>query len=126
MPRKPKRHCRHPGCPELTDGRYCEKHQKEMDREYNRASRPYKHLYNSSRWRRLRKHVLNKQPLCVECMKAKRLTPATVVDHIKPHEGDSTLFFDEENLQPLCKPCHDRKTAKKDGRWGKKGTVYTY
>ncbi|MDD4570646.1 MAG: HNH endonuclease signature motif containing protein [Tepidanaerobacteraceae bacterium] len=52
----------------------------------------------------------------MECLKAKRITPATVVDHIKPHKGDVKLFFDINNLQSLCKTCHDRKTAKEDGR----------
>ena len=28
MPRKPKRPCSYPGCPKLTDGRFCEEHQK--------------------------------------------------------------------------------------------------
>ena len=28
MPRKPKRPCSHPGCPELVDGRFCKKHEK--------------------------------------------------------------------------------------------------
>jgi 5-methylcytosine-specific restriction protein A len=33
---------------------------------------------------------------------------ATEVDHIKPKaEGGGESF---ENLQPLCKPCHSRKT----------------
>ena len=124
MPKKPKKPCNHPGCPELTEGRYCEKHQKEIDKEYNKSNRPYKKLYNSNHWQRLRKHVLAKQPLCVICLKEKRITPATVVDHIKPHKGDEKLFFDINNLQPLCKSCHDRKTAKEDGRWRRK--VYTY
>jgi 5-methylcytosine-specific restriction protein A len=26
------------------------------------------------------------------------------------------LFWDEDNWQALCKPCHDRKTAV-EGRW---------
>lgn len=28
MPTKPKRPCKHPGCPRLTSGRYCELHAK--------------------------------------------------------------------------------------------------
>ncbi|HHR5499154.1 TPA: HNH endonuclease [Klebsiella pneumoniae] len=32
---------------------------------------------------------------------------ATVVDHIKPHKGDETLFHNPDNLQSLCKRCHD-------------------
>ncbi|WP_069648969.1 HNH endonuclease [Caloranaerobacter ferrireducens] len=125
MPRKPKRMCSYPGCPELTEGRYCEKHQKEETKKYNR-SRKYKKLYNSSRWQRLRKKVLTKHPLCVECEKAGRLTTATVVDHIIPHRGDEDLFWDEDNLQSLCKSCHDKKTAREDGRWGRKNKVYKY
>ncbi|WP_330547708.1 HNH endonuclease [Caminicella sporogenes] len=117
--------CSFPGCPELTEGRYCEKHQKEETKKYNRK-RKYKKLYNSSSWQRLRKKVLTKHPLCVECEEKGRLTPATVVDHIVPHHGNEALFWDEDNLQSLCKSCHDRKTAKEDGRWGRKNKVYTY
>jgi 5-methylcytosine-specific restriction protein A len=43
---------------------------------------------------------------------------ATVVDHIKPHQGDPELFWDSENLQALCAPCHSRKTASEDGGFG--------
>ncbi|WP_350342360.1 HNH endonuclease signature motif containing protein [Proteinivorax tanatarense] len=74
----------------------------------------------------MRKEIFKEEPLCVICLKAGRTTSAKVVDHIVPHKGDKSLFYDQQNLQPLCKSCHDRKTAKEDGRWGKKGTVYTY
>ncbi|MFG1256325.1 HNH endonuclease signature motif containing protein [Xanthobacter flavus] len=30
-----------------------------------------------------------------------------VCDHVRPHRGDPALFWDEGNLQTLCKPCHD-------------------
>lgn len=33
--------------------------------------------------------------------------PAAIVDHIKPHNGDMSLFWDSDNWQPLCKWCHD-------------------
>jgi 5-methylcytosine-specific restriction protein A len=99
----------------------------EYNRRYNRKERPKysKQLYNSARWQRLRKKVLLAHPLCVECERQGRITPATVADHIVPHKGNLELFWDEENLQTLCKQCHDRKTTK-EGRWGKKGTVYSY
>ena len=41
------------------------------------------------------------------CERRGVLTPATVVDHIIPHRGDMTLFWDSANWQPLCKSCHD-------------------
>ncbi|MBR3020599.1 MAG: HNH endonuclease [Clostridia bacterium] len=37
-------------------------------------------------------------------------TPATVVDYTIPHRGDHKLFWDQDNWEPLCKECHDRKT----------------
>jgi 5-methylcytosine-specific restriction endonuclease McrA len=36
-----------------------------------------------------------------------RITAATVCDHITPHKGDLTKFWNAGNLQSLCKPCHD-------------------
>ena len=64
-----------------------------------------------SRWRKARAAFLQRNPLCNECMKHGRLTPATVVDHVIPHRGDQKLFWDEDNWQALCKSCHDRKTG---------------
>ncbi|WP_434794534.1 HNH endonuclease [Terrisporobacter petrolearius] len=40
--------------------------------------------------------------------------------HIKSQEGNEELFWDESNWEALCKSCHDKKTAKEDGRGGKK------
>ncbi|AGL03635.1 restriction endonuclease [Desulfoscipio gibsoniae DSM 7213] len=127
MPRKPPAPCRHPGCPELTEARFCPKHMQEYNRQYNRKERPKysKQLYNSARWQRLRKKVLLEHPLCVECERQGRITPATIVDHVKPHKGNLNLFWDENNLQALCKNCHDSKTTK-EGRWGDKNRVYSY
>jgi 5-methylcytosine-specific restriction endonuclease McrA len=71
------------------------------------ASILYKHLYNTKQWWRLRHRQLTEHPLCALCAKLGKVTAATVADHIKPHRGDEQLFFDETNLQSLCKPCHD-------------------
>lgn len=110
MPMKPKKPCKHPGCPLLTADRYCEFHLKlhasERDNAYERGY--------SSQWQKARKQFLAKRPLCAECERIGKLTPATVVDHIKPHRGDKVLFWDESNWQPLCKKCHDRKTRALD------------
>ena len=109
MPKAPKRPCRYPGCPNLCDkGVYCSQHmQFSSDRMRGGAeSRGY-----DARWRKARTAFLQRNPLCNECMKRGRITPATVVDHIIPHRGDRKLFWDEQNWQPLCKSCHDRKTG---------------
>ncbi|GMA48648.1 HNH endonuclease [Alicyclobacillus contaminans] len=117
MPNRPLRPCSEPGCSELTRDRYCERHQRsalEYDRHRgNSAQRGY-----DSRWRKARLAYLRAHPLCAECQRQGRLTPATVVDHIKPHKGDKALFWDVHNWQPLCKSCHDAKTAREDGGFG--------
>lgn len=71
------------------------------------ASIHYKHLYDTKRWYRLRHRQLQAHPLCVMCAKLGKVTAATIADHIVPHRGDEALFFDEGNLQSLCKRCHD-------------------
>ena len=118
MPQKPKRPCSYPGCPELTAGQYCDKHQRIVARDYDRrrgsaASRGY-----DDRWRKARKRYLIEHPLCVGCDREGKVTAASVVDHVIPHKDDMLLFWNESNWQSLCKPCHDRKTAREDGRWG--------
>lgn len=64
-------------------------------------------------WQKARRSFLA-QPenvLCRSCAIREIVVPATVVDHIIPHRGDRALFWDRSNWQPLCKQCHDRKTA---------------
>ena len=46
-------------------------------------------------WQKARKKYLEAHPLCVECMKEGRYVKATDVDHIIPHRGDRTLFWDQ-------------------------------
>ena len=109
MPKRPKRPCRYPGCPNLCEsGTYCPEHSAESpDRlRGSAAERGY-----DAKWRRARKRFLQRHPLCANCLSQGVLTPATVVDHIVPHRGDRALFWDENNWQPLCKSCHDRKTG---------------
>lgn len=106
MPIKPKKPCKHAGCPRLTNGHYCDQHAK---LHINDRESAFERGYNNG-WKNASKRFLAKHPFCVECERINKLTPATVVDHIRPHRGDKILFWDESNWQPLCKKCHDRKT----------------
>ena len=110
MPYKPKKPCCYPNCPELTHERYCDKHRQQAAREYNRHGRDEnsKRFYNSKAWRRLSAAQLKREPLCRECMRAGRAALAEIADHIQPiRAGGARLDF--ENLQSLCKGCHNRK-----------------
>lgn len=62
-----------------------------------------------SRWQRARATFLSRSEnvLCRMCQADGRVTPATVVDHVIPHGGSQTLFWDSNNWQPLCKRHHD-------------------
>jgi len=112
MPMRPKHPCSHPGCPELVESgkKYCDKHLP-LHPEYTRPAA--KRGYNS-RWQKARRKFLTENPLCAECMKEGRYTKATVVDHIVPHRGDQTLFWEQSNWQPLCEKHHNLKTGNED------------
>lgn len=85
-----------------------------------RDNRPSFHKRGYTRaWAPLRMAVLRDEPLCRECAKAGRGTPATQVDHVIPHRGDPELMWDRDNLQPLCHACHSAKTATEDGGFGR-------
>lgn len=77
-------------------------------------SSAWQHLYKRARWRRLREAHKDANPLCVYCLDAEEISEVEVVDHIKPHKGDLDLFWDPENLQSLCKACHDGRKQRED------------
>lgn len=72
------------------------------------------HIYNSRIWKGLRRDHLAKEPLCRYCSAHGDIVAANIVDHIKPHRGDEALAFDPDNLQSLCKTCHDTHADAKD------------
>ena len=111
MSMKPLRPCRHPGCSALTRESYCPKHKPK--RAARRASAEYHAWYGLPLWiDDLRPAQLLREPWCRECAKRGIRTRATVVDHVDPHQGDWAKFIDRDNLQSLCKRCHDQKTAR--------------
>lgn len=121
MPRRAPTPCCAPGCQALAEGRYCADH-RNLDRKRVDAQRGTRTQRGySNRWLRYRAHFLRAHPLCVRCQALGRIKTATVVDHILPHRGDRALFWDKANHQPLCKSCHDRKTALEDGGFGRSG-----
>ena len=72
----------------------------------NPAALPWRRLYGLQEWRNRRRHQLAKDPLCVICLAADRITPATVADHVVPHKGDYRAFK-LGDLRSLCAECHD-------------------
>jgi 5-methylcytosine-specific restriction endonuclease McrA len=78
-------------------------------------------LYHTKEWKALRLAVLRDEPLCRECNNAGSVKLANVVDHIQPVRLGGAMW-DQDNLQPLCLSCHQRKSrserTKKEGDYG--------
>ena len=70
------------------------------------------------RWRKARLLYLPIPPLGVYCERDGQTRSATVVDHVEPHRGDLTLFWDERNWQALCQVHHDstKQRMEKSGK----------
>lgn len=113
MPTRPAYPCPSPGCgnrqPCLTHERV--RREASDRRRGSASSRGY-----GATWRRLRTQVLAEEPLCRTCSGQGLTVPATEVDHIvsKERGGEDT----RDNLQPLCTPCHSRKTVQEDRGFG--------
>ncbi|MDW7685227.1 MAG: HNH endonuclease [Bacillota bacterium] len=124
MPRKPKRPCSYPGCPELTDDWYCEQHQRLVNKQYNKYQRnPESNKRYGRSWKKIRDRYIKTHPLCEECHRKGRLTPAEEVHHIIPLANGGGN--NKENLVSLCKSCHSRITAQSGDRWGR-SNLYTF
>ena len=80
----------------------------EKARDRHRAqTQHWRAWYKTARWERLRKAVLVRDLYTCQMAGCGRVGGPMVCDHKQPHRGDPALFWDERNLQALCKPCHD-------------------
>ena len=76
-------------------------------------------IYNTGRWRDLRTYMVQKYPLCQNCLKAGKYTPTQEVHHIKSpfvpgltEEEKYKRAYDENNLLCLCRECHIKEHHK--------------
>ena len=97
MPSKPKKPCAYPGCPNLTDGRYCPEHQQKVNSNYEKYGRDKatKKRYGRA-WKRIRDKYAAEHPFCELCFGT----------------------HDRSNLIALCKSCHSTIHAKRGDYWG--------
>lgn len=105
MPKKPKKPCACPGCPNLTDDTYCDKHKGMMSKRYERYSRDKHHGENYGKaWRKIRRAYVESHPLCEKCLEEGRYVKVEEVHHIVPVSEGGTN--DADNLMSLCRNCH--------------------
>lgn len=120
MPPRAMRPCAVPGCRELVQTGRCKRHleqylarQAEQRAAYDKV-RPERPIdYTSGKWRGLRAVYLREHPVC-RCGQA-----ATEVHHLVPVRLDPSLAYEWKNLEALCKTCHSRHTATRDGGYGR-------
>ena len=110
MPFSARHGCAGVGCRALVPRgqRFCAQHARPRDndiRNGNSNARGY-----TSEWRRAAKRYLARNPLCVRHMDIGETVVARHVDHIRPAREHPQLFWDEDNWQALCPPCHGSKT----------------
>lgn len=70
------------------------------------------------RWQQARARHLRAHPLCVMCQAEGRVAAASVVDHITPHRGDQSRFWDESNWQSLCAHHHSGAKQREEAAAG--------
>lgn len=116
MPKKPKRQCKKPGCPNLHDNPngFCDEHQlKKKTKETKDDRLPSSQRGYDYKWKKFRDKMLKKYPTCVRCG-----APAEVIDHKIPYPIMEDIYggntYKEEHYQPLCKRCNDLKGRRED------------
>lgn len=129
----PRRQCTYSGCNEIVtvpvgfrDSPRCAKHARIVEptpkREYAHHHIDGKNIYHSYQWRKLRLGFVAQNPLCLHCEQYGIITAGYIVDHIVEIE-DGGAIFDINNLQHLCKSCHNAKTAREKIKRGKKKSL---
>ena len=116
MPSRAKTICSKPGCSQLVtvgSGGVCDEHRKQRHREYSRRRDDVdeQRFYNGGTWRKLRTMQLQSQPLCELCLVDGKTVVATVVHHKQEIKLDGERYG-VDNLQSLCRSCHERSHAK--------------
>jgi len=128
MPTKPLKPCNKIGCRNLTQERYCAEHaylaeqqRKDRHKRYDEKQRDKQAaaFYKSTAWERVRQQALIRDHgLCQDCLQEKRITPADVVDHIKPLRIFWHLRLVLDNLRSLCNRHHAIKTQDDKRKYG--------
>ena len=110
--------CAEPGCGVLVERGRCSTHARSVDlARGSRHERGYTYRWTLAAARFRERYPLcgmrpdGRPPVLSACYDGGRVTLATVVDHVMPHRGSPSLFWDEGNWQSLCAACHAHKTA---------------
>lgn len=76
---------------------------------WDQKTRGARAIYKTPEWRRQRAKFLADNPVCSAQGCTKK---ATTVDHIERHQGCPVKFWDQNNWQPMCFKCHQKKRGR--------------
>ncbi|MGB9903058.1 MAG: HNH endonuclease [Desulfotomaculales bacterium] len=109
MPKRLKKPCAWPGCPELVEAgqRFCIEHDRQRRRQEDERRGTAAQRGYDARWQKVREMYLRQYPLCELCEKKGRIIPATMVHHKRPIKAGGQAL-DMENLMSVCRACHDK------------------
>ena len=94
---------------------FAKQKKRRTDKMYNKSRPERDKLYYTKQWKKISKLYRQSHPLCEECERNGRITPADLVDHIQA-VSDGGSMWDWDDLQSLCMACHNRKHS--EGRGG--------
>jgi len=111
--------CRHPGCPTLLPSPgWCDRHAAEAAEASRltdaRRDPEARRIYASKRWHRVRRRILDRDPICRLCRKAF----AEHAHHVQKIKDRPDLAYDEDNLVGVCGPCHPAAERVPAAQWG--------
>lgn len=70
-------------------------------------------LYNSAKWKKVRKLKLAISPFCERCQEKGLYNSAYIVHHkdyiTQENYQDGNVFFNLDNLESLCIECHNKE-----------------
>ena len=76
----------------------------------------------SSEWTKFAARFLRASPDCWGCTSIGVHTRAVVLDHVVPVSDAPERLLDPDNVQPLCRSCHDQAKRDLERRW-KRGEI---
>ncbi len=86
---------------------YGTRSKEERNREADQRRGSSRERGYTSAWDKASAAFIAAHPLCSYCALNGVVEPATLTDHLYPHQGDRTLFWCSQWWVPSCKPCHD-------------------
>jgi 5-methylcytosine-specific restriction protein A len=103
------------------DSKYCDKHLFILEEKKSKANHYYNNIirnteenkkftdfYKTKSWLSLRKLFAIKNPLCEICLDNGTIKTVEIVHHKIEIRKDFSRRLDENNLQSVCKVCHNK------------------